>query len=476
MEKILVKTGTEGLDKVLYGGIPRGNTVLLEGLPGTGKTILGMQFLYYGAVKYGEAGIYITFEEFPDQIHEDMKQFGWDIRKLELENKIRVVTLTPEILMDQIHKPEGIFDQMVKDMDCKRVVIDSISLFQYYYSNVETQRKVIYSLRNTLRKFSLTSLLLKEFTQIEEENVSFINYLVDGVISLDLKPQFNNYRKRILEVTKMRGSKIQEGEHLYRISDHGIHLIPALSMVEDEFATTPDYVVPIGIPKIDQIIGGGIHIGSSYTIDTNSKSNYRYLIATIQAERILAGEKLLIFLSSLTTISELEITLEQYDINLEEIVIEGRIMFIEHYNRQVPEKYKKAIINVADMDNRRYRQVLEEEIFSVIAQDIEEGEKWFAYYDLNTIISQRGTDFVKKYFGEEVAKVSSIGMTMLALTNFKELGDEVSSFIERSSNGVIRTWVDGNYQYLQVTKTANGRISEPLLVEKIDEKPYIRLV
>ncbi|MRG85721.1 ATPase domain-containing protein [Salinibacillus xinjiangensis] len=476
MNNNVVNTGVNGLDRVLYGGIPRGNTVIVEGFPGTGKTLLGMQFLYQGAVQHDEPGIYITFEEFPDQIYKDMKAFGWDIRKLEEENKLRVITLSPEVLMDQMMKPDGLFEHLIHEIGCKRIVVDSISLFQYSYASIEEQRKVIYSFRNTLRKYQLTSILLKEMTSVEEENVSFINYLVDGVITLTLKPYSKNYRKRTLEVTKMRGSRIQEGEHLYRITDEGIYLIPALSMVEDEVITAPVDTVPTAIPAMDRILGGGIHDGATFTIDTNSKSNYRYIVTAIKSGRIKAGQKLLIFLSSLTTISELESNFKKYDLDLAQIVKEGNITFVEHYRRNVPKEYKDAIINVSDLDNEQYRRVMNEQIFSMIEQGVANGEKWFVYYDLNTIASQRGSEFVKLYFGVEVAKISSLGVSTLVFTNFKELGEETSGFVERSSNGVIRTWVDGNYQFLQITKTPNGTISEPLLVEKIDEKPFIRLV
>ncbi len=373
-------------------------------------------------------------------------------------------------------KPDGLFERLTKEIGCKRIVVDSISLFQYYYASAEEQRKVIYSLRNTLRKYSLTSLLLKEVTSGEEEDVSFINYLADGVITLDLQPHYQNYRKRTLEITKMRGSKIQEGEHLYRISDKGIHLIPALSMVEDEVVTAPDDVVPTGIGKIDQVIGGGVHHGSVYTIDTNSKSNYRYLITSMKAHRLQAGEKILLFLSSLTTLEELEMNFRKFGMNLAEYAKNGQIRFIEHYRRAVPEAYKDAVINVANLNNEEYKNKLHDEVFRKMEKEVSLGEHWSVYYDLNTIASQRGNEFVKLYFGVEVAKLSSLGVSTLVLTNYKELGEETSGFVERSSNGVIRTWVDGNYQFLQVTKTPKGQISEPFLVEKIEEKPFMRLV
>jgi circadian clock protein KaiC len=71
--------------------------------------------------------------------------------------------------------------------------------------------------------------------------------------------------------------------------------------------------------------------------------------------------------------------------------------------------------------------------------------------------------------------VKALGMTMLVLCNFSEIGPEVSAFLERTSNGVIRTWVDGAYQYMQVTKSPNGVISEPYVVETTTQAPFMRL-
>ncbi|MDC3414991.1 circadian clock protein KaiC [Aquibacillus sp. 3ASR75-11] len=473
--KNLVGTGVNGLDTTLYGGVPKGNTIIVEGNPGTGKTILGMQFLYFGAVQYNEPGLYITFEEFPDQIYQDMYSFGWDIRKLEQENKLRVITLTPQVLMEQIKNPDGLFQRLIEEIGCQRIVIDSISLFHFYYNSKEEQRKTIYALRNALRKYSLTSFLIKEYTEMDQEQVSFVNYLVDGVVQLKLDHHFENYRKRTLEVTKMRGSNIQEGEHLFKITEQGIYLLPALSMVEDETITSLD-VVPTGIHKLDRLLGGGIYDGSSFIIDTNSKSNYRFLLASILANRMKAGENVVVLLSSLNTIDDLNGTLKLFDVDLEQFVEDEKAIFIEHYNRPVPEKFKNATINVVGLDDDKYKQLLTEKVGPSIKNGIEKGGKWFVYYDLNTIVSQRGSAFLKRYFAEEVANMSALGISILSLCNFKELGQETSSFIERTSNGVIRTWVDGIYQYMQITKTPNGHNSEPFVVENINEKPFIRLV
>jgi circadian clock protein KaiC len=472
MDKIF--SGIAGLDNILNGGLPKGSSIIVEGAPGTGKTTLGVQFLFHGAVSCDEPGIYITFEELPEQIYKDALQFGWDLRQLEKNNQLRVICMPPNIFLEQMTIHNGLLEQMIEQIQCRRVVIDSISLFQYDNEDKERHRQVIYSLRNILRKFSLTSLLIKEQTYIDANKVPFEHYVVDGVIRLSLKEHLQRYRKRTLEVLKMRGTRIHEGEHIYRITGKGIHLIPALSVVEDKMMTNKKQSIPTGIPRLDDL--GGIPEGSVFMIDTNSKANVNYVVGSVICNRILAGEKAIILPSSLTTISGIRGIFELYGISLDELVEQEKIYFIEHYNRPVPPGMESVVINVGGLNNEEYRQCLREKLGPVIRESMERGEHWLAYYDLNTIFTVRGKDFVHKFFAEETARARALGITLLVFSNFAELGTEMSAYLERTSNGVIRTWVDGIYQYLQVTKTPFGEMSEPFIVEYIPEKPFIQLL
>ena len=72
----LVSTGIAGLDEILAGGLRSGTSTLLEGIPGTGKTTVGLQFIHEGALNENEAGLVITFEQFPEQMVEDAARFG----------------------------------------------------------------------------------------------------------------------------------------------------------------------------------------------------------------------------------------------------------------------------------------------------------------------------------------------------------------------------------------------------------------
>ena len=79
----IVRTGVRGLDDILSGGIPRGNVMLVEGAIGTGKTTLGVEFVYRGATEFDEPGVIVVFEVSPDKLTRDAAKFGWDLRKLE---------------------------------------------------------------------------------------------------------------------------------------------------------------------------------------------------------------------------------------------------------------------------------------------------------------------------------------------------------------------------------------------------------
>ncbi|WP_199615347.1 ATPase domain-containing protein [Paenibacillus alkalitolerans] len=471
-----VSTGIAGLDNILNGGIPAGNTVILEGAPGTGKTTLGVQFLYHGALEKNEPGIYVTFEELPNQIYQEMKSaFGWDLRSLEKRDMIRVVCLSPETFLDQMTEPNGLVEQIIRQIGSKRLVIDSISLFKLAAPAVDGHRKSFYSVRNILRKFAQTSLLLQEQSAEQSAVIPFENYVVDGVIRLAMKGHLQNYRKRTLEVLKMRGTRIFEGEHQYKFTGEGIHVVPALSMVEDKVVNL-EQTTPTGIARLDQLLQGGIPDGTAFLIDTNSKANHKYMLASIFASQLKAGKKVVSLISSLGTVQDVENGLSLFDISLKRHIRNREIFFIEHFKRPYPAEYADVIIDVSDLNNEEYKPVVREKLSPIMAESISRGEKWFVYYDLNTVFSQRGSQFVSRFFAEEIATAKAYGLTVVTLCNFAEMEGEVASYLERSCHGVIKTWVDGNYQYLQLTKSPNGVISEPMIVESSNQMPYVSLV
>lgn len=472
----IVKTGIIGFDAILNGGLPKGTAAILEGAPGSGKTTLAMHYLYEGAVRYGEPGMYITFEEMPDQLYADMSAFGWDLKALERQNLLRVVCLSPDILLSQMKLHDGLFDKLMSEIKCQRLVIDSISLYKFMSDSVLKQRETLYVLRNILRKHGLTSLMIRETTHMDEGNHAFEHYLFDGIISLRVKPFMDKFRARTIEIQKMRGRSIIGGEHRYFITENGFEIVPALTMVEDRVVIHDNSVLTTGIPELDRMLSGGLHRGLVYMLDTNSKANYKFIIASIYSSRLRANERTLAVLSSFTSINLLRQMCSDYDVSLDQAVKSKKAFFIEHYNRPIPEGYEDVVVNVAKLSEDDYRDTMEKSFGSLLEKSMVGEDNWFIFYDLNTIFSERGKDYVQRFFAEEAAFCQTHGIVMLALCNFSEINLETASFLERTSNGVIRTWVDGRYQYLQVTKSPTGNMSEPHVVDNITESPYIRLI
>jgi circadian clock protein KaiC len=119
-----IKTGVKGFDGLVKGGFPSASTVLVTGSPGTGKTIFGLQFLYHGALKYNEKGLYITFEQTEEALKTQAKLFGWDLESLLKKGKIEIMHI-PTREIDQ-ETGKMIVDKLLKNR-VKRLVIDSIT-------------------------------------------------------------------------------------------------------------------------------------------------------------------------------------------------------------------------------------------------------------------------------------------------------------------------------------------------------------
>src|ERR1700693_2108309 len=98
----LVKTGIKGLDSILLGGIPRTNVILVQGVTGSGKTLLGMEFIYRGITQFNEPGIIVLFETSPDKLIRDAAAFGWDLQALQERRKLQIIFTSPQALEQEM--------------------------------------------------------------------------------------------------------------------------------------------------------------------------------------------------------------------------------------------------------------------------------------------------------------------------------------------------------------------------------------
>ncbi len=227
-----VKTGIPGMDKLLYGGIPKRNVVLLSGGPGTGKSIFGQQFLYYGLTQ-GEPGILVALEEHPKQILDNMSKFGWDVREYmrrdmfdivdaftggigEYAKRERFVVRDPS----DVHELVDVLREAIRTLRAQRVVIDSVSTL--YLTKPSIARSVVMQLKRVLSGMGCTSILVSQVSATERGfGGPGVEHAADGIIRLDLD-EFSGELKRSLIIWKMRGTKHSMRRHPFDITDKGI--------------------------------------------------------------------------------------------------------------------------------------------------------------------------------------------------------------------------------------------------------------
>jgi len=221
-----VKTGIKGLDEMLAGGFLTESANLVEGAPGTGKTTLGMQFIYSGITQFGEPGLILTFEEFPQQYYHDAETFGWNLRELEQANKLRVIMTSPEVSKADLEQVGGRISALAREVGAKRILVDSLSHFERLSSDPVELRNMLYGFINALKREGLTSVLTRESPVLigesdsAEEDVAFV---ADSYIMLRYVEIESAIRKALL-VLKLRGSDHAKDIRQFEITSNGIEV------------------------------------------------------------------------------------------------------------------------------------------------------------------------------------------------------------------------------------------------------------
>ena len=232
----VVKTGIPGFDSTLSVGLKKNSSVVISGPPGSGKTIFGLQFIYYGASEFNEPGVYISLSQSIDEIKNDCRSFGWDVDSLIAKEKILMIDLRPFKIKDKViekddslHCGEEIaFEHVtkfilncIKKIKAKRIVIDSISILGTQYSDKFYMRKGLQQMIQSFENFDVTTLLISEFSKNNETPIEW--FVTSGVIQLD-NQIIDNKMRRTIKITKLRGIKHSEKVHSLELGSNGLYV------------------------------------------------------------------------------------------------------------------------------------------------------------------------------------------------------------------------------------------------------------
>ncbi|ODS35398.1 MAG: hypothetical protein A7315_05655 [Candidatus Altiarchaeales archaeon WOR_SM1_79] len=223
-----VETGIPGLDELMGKGIPRGNSVILSGCAGSGKTTFGVQFLVNG-IKNDEPGIFVSLEEYLPNIKRNMLKFGWNLAYLQEENKLRLMRLDMSEFgssssgnMDIGMFSDAVFPA-IKEINAERVVIDPISVIRLMYKSDFKFRVDMSGLQQSLRELNCTTIMVLDAVSGFMSRYNVEEFVSQGVIIFHyIKRSYT--RMRGLEIWKMQGTKHSENVHSMEIAHSGLRV------------------------------------------------------------------------------------------------------------------------------------------------------------------------------------------------------------------------------------------------------------
>ncbi|MCW3981366.1 MAG: AAA family ATPase [Candidatus Bathyarchaeota archaeon] len=248
-----VTTGIPGLDELVDGGFPQGRVVLVIGGPGTGKTILGGQFLYKGMYEDNQNGVFVSLDESKEHFYEEMLQFGRDFGKAEAERKFafidatrmsRVVMLKEKLYKEESRSLRGkqlSIDKLIEGLQekiaaigAKRVVVDTLAALVYRFPDPIERRAAVLDLIESLADLGVTCLVTTELGHLSlERNALEEEFLVHGVIMM--QTLFSGATTtRAIQVEKMRGVRVNPSLVPYSIDQNGIEVFPNMPLFGEQ--------------------------------------------------------------------------------------------------------------------------------------------------------------------------------------------------------------------------------------------------
>jgi circadian clock protein KaiC len=220
-----VKTGIPGFDAMLGGGLVGNSITVVRGDMGTAKTLLGLQYLYHGASKLKEPGVYMSFYESADAVFSHGAAFGWDFKDLSDKGLFQAVKYNPHEIIKSMKEGGGIVRDTIESMHTKRLVVDSITAYQLFFESRYEADQSLLNFFEMMKTWNVTTLATAELAvSLSRSPDDRLGFLADGVINLyQLRKRFT--RIRALEVVKMRDTVHSEQISLFTIGDHGLELI-----------------------------------------------------------------------------------------------------------------------------------------------------------------------------------------------------------------------------------------------------------
>lgn len=294
-----VQSGIPGLDVITHGGLPEGRTVLVSGPAGSAKTLLAIQFLMHG-IERGEPGVFVTFEERPDDVRVNAGSIGWDIAAAEAAGTWAFLDVAPrvedELVLGDGYDLDALLARLTHTIErtgAKRVAVDSIGALFAQFSDADLVRRSLLRLFLSLRTSGVTAVATTERPTDEAEQSRFgiEEFVADGVLWFR-NTMHGNQRRRTVEVLKLRGGSHNRGAYPFTVAaGTGLAVLPVAALEQADRRT--DDRLSSGVQGIDEMSNGGFFADAVVLVSGATGTGKTLMATHFAAAGVAAGERCL---------------------------------------------------------------------------------------------------------------------------------------------------------------------------------------
>lgn len=323
------RTGIDGFDEITLGGLPRGRTTLLEGGPGSGKTIMALQTLVNGARLDNEPGIFVAFEENSTRIVTNAASFGWDLPELQKKKLFFLdAQPSPGLMVSGDFDLSGMLaavEAKAQEIKARRIVFDAVDVLLALLQNRAAEQREMYRLHEWLLKNEFTALITAKVGGAENQianqpQMSFMQFMVDCTVALTQEFVLG-VSQRNLRVMKYRGSSFQENESPFVFGEAGLEVASSRAGGESKVAVSNERISS-GVERLDTMLDGGYYRGSTVLISGFPGTAKTTLAGAFLEAACLRGEPSL-FVSFDSDSNEVNRNLASVNILLDRFVKKG---------------------------------------------------------------------------------------------------------------------------------------------------------
>ncbi|MHC1628690.1 MAG: ATPase domain-containing protein [Candidatus Nezhaarchaeales archaeon] len=425
---MLAPTGIPGFDKI-FGGLPKGSLVVLAGRPGTGKTIFSASYLYHGALKLGEPGLYVSLSEDEHQFYESMEKLGMDFKSLESMGKFRFLEL-PTLLRSSGEGFNRVLEE-AEEIKAKRLVIDSLTALMQSLDKPAELRTFLHTIiSKVMTAMKCTAILIEEIP-IGEERLGYgvEEFVASALIRLD--QDFRENRSiRIINVLKLRGGKLERKHALFTLEGgfkvfayEPVRIIKSSEKYRP--LPQPSKGFSTGMSYLDKLLGGYPR-GSAILFELSTELEPLEIIpvlVNVLAEFMTRKRPVIVLPMIGLTLEQFKGLLEVYGFSEEEY---GKLVRIFAYE-EFAEKCKLPFVIPFERENMEEKVALMEEELRR-----ETGRSPIILLNLDHIALARGSDQALQLInhGINLARAGESLLIIVAQRVFPELAKGVKALVD----------------------------------------------